>query len=337
MSNLDTRVECAVVIVTYNSASDIIRVLDSLPAAAAGLTLRIIVVDNGSSDATVDLACHYANVTCVTTGANLGYAGGINVGREQAGEYSALLVLNPDVTLDRGAIREMVSALDDAEVGIVAPRLLDRQGQWFPSLRRFPTLARAVGDGLLGRRLGRRPGRLSETVWSRESYEQQHPVDWATGAALLVSAACDRAIGPWDERFFLYSEETDYAARARNAGFRIEYVPTARVFHEGGGSGQSAALVALMAISRVRYVEKHGRWPLAYRVALIVAEFLRSGDPGHRTALKMLLRKSRWLSFVEDLRDSSATESSINSSTPRIGGQADYPTALAVQDGSGNP
>lgn len=337
MSSSDTHVECAIVIVTYNSGRDIIKLLDSLPAAAAGLTTRIIVVDNGSSDATVGLVRGYGGVTCVATGANLGYSGGINVGRKQAGEYSAVLILNPDVVLDRGAIREMVSALNDAEVGIVAPQLLDRQGQWFPSLRRFPTLARAVGDGLLGRRLGRRPGGFSETVWHRESYEQQHPIDWATGAALLVAAACDRAVGPWDERFFLYSEETDYAVRARNAGFRMEYVPTARVFHEGGGSGQSAALVALMAISRVRYVEKHGRWPLAYRAALIVAEFLRSGDPGHRTALKMLLRKSRWLSFVEDLRDSSAAENSVNSRAPRISGHGDHATALAAQDGSGNP
>lgn len=337
MSNSDTHVECAIVIVAYNSERDITKLLESLPAAGVGLTTRTIVVDNGSSDATIDLVRSHAGVTCVATGANLGYAGGINVGRRQAGEYSALLVLNPDVILGPGAIREMVSALHDPTVGIVAPRLLNRQGEWFPSLRRFPTLARAVGDGLLGRRLGRRPAGLSETIWQRESYELQHPVDWATGAALLVSAACDRAVGPWDEQFFLYSEETDYAVRARNAGFRMEYVPTARVFHDGGGSGQSAALTALMAISRVRYIEKHGRWPLAYWAALIVAEFLRSGDPGHRTALKMLLRKSRWLSFVVDLRDSSATESRVKSSVPRISGHGGYPTVMSAQDGSGKP
>jgi GT2 family glycosyltransferase len=317
MANSDSHVDCAIVIVTYNSARDIIPVLDSLPAAAQGLALRIVVVDNGSSDATVDLVRGDARVTCVTTGANLGYAGGINIGRREAGEFSALLVLNPDVVLDRGAIREMVCALHDPSVGIVAPRLFDRDGQWFPSLRRFPTLARAIGDGLLGSRLSRRPGRLSEMIWHKEAYSQPHPVDWATGAALLISAACDRAIGPWDERFFLYSEETDYALRAREAGFRMEYVPTARVFHHGGGSGRSAALVALMAISRVRYIDKHGRWPMAYRAALIVAELLRCGDPGHRTALKVLLRRSRWATFVADIRDSPATESCNALHAPR--------------------
>lgn len=316
MTISNARVDCAIIIVTYNSARDIVRVLDSLATAAAGLTLRIIVVDNGSSDATVELVRGYPGVTCVAAGANLGYAGGINVGRNHAGEYSALLVLNPDVVLDRGAIREMVSALHDPAVGMIAPRLLGSEGQWFPSLRRFPMLARAIGDGLLGSRLSRRPGVLSETIWQQEPYGQRHPVDWATGAALLISAACDRVVGSWDERFFLYSEETDYAVRARNAGFRMEYVPTARVFHDGGGSGQSAALVALMALSRVRYVEKHGRWPIAYRAALVVAEFLRCGDQGHRTALKLLLRRSRWKSFVTDLRDSSPSESRITANTP---------------------
>lgn len=301
MTRSANRVDCAIVIVTYNSARDIVRVLGSVAAAAAGLTLRIIVVDNGSSDETIELARGYADVTCVAAGANLGYAGGINVGRRRAGEYSALLVLNPDVVLDRGAIREMVCALRDPAVGMVAPRLLGSEGQWFPSLRRFPTLARAVGDGLLGSRLSRRPGRFSEMIWQERPYEQRHPVDWATGAALLVSAACDQAVGSWDERFFLYSEETDYAVRARIAGFRMEYVPTARVFHQGGGSGQSAALVALMALSRVRYMEKHGGWPVAYRAALIVAELLRCADPGHRAALKLLLRRSRWRGFVSSL------------------------------------
>src|SRR5580693_1481698 len=93
---LPGRVDCAVVIVTYNSAGDIARALDSLPAAAAGLTVRTVVVDNGSTDATVRLARARTDVSCVESGANLGYAGGINVGREHAGDYSALLVLNPD-------------------------------------------------------------------------------------------------------------------------------------------------------------------------------------------------------------------------------------------------
>jgi GT2 family glycosyltransferase len=292
------RVDCAVVVVTYNSVRDIGVLLDSLPAAAAGLTIRTIVVDNGSADGTVELVRSRPDVTCVEAGVNLGYAGGINVGRSQGGEYSALLVLNPDAEFDAGALREMFAALEDPAVGIVVPMLLDADGVRLPSLRREPTLMRAIGDGLLGRRASLLPGWLSEMVWEEQAYGYRHPVEWATGAALLISDACDRAVGRWDERFFLYSEETDYFARARTAGYRVDYLPSAQVCHRGGGSGRSAALQALQAVNRVRYVEKHGRWPRLYWLAVILHEMLRSGDPGHRRALLTVLRRSRWESVL---------------------------------------
>lgn len=289
------RVDCAVVVVTYNSVQDIAGLLQSLPAAADGLTMRIIVVDNGSADATVSTVHGWPDVICIETGSNLGYAGGINVGREDVGECSALLIVNPDVVLAPRALRNLFTALQDrAEVGIVAPTLIGPDGCRLPSLRRRPTLARTIGDALPGGRLAWRPGWLTEIVWDKRSYRYRHTVDWATGAVLLISANCDRVIGPWDERFFLYSEETDYAARAWAAGFHVEYVPDARATHRGAGSGRSDYLVALLAISRIRYAEKYSRWPWAYRSAMIAAELLRCGRPGHRLALRLVLRRSRW-------------------------------------------
>jgi N-acetylglucosaminyl-diphospho-decaprenol L-rhamnosyltransferase len=76
---------------------------------------------------------------------------------------------------------------------------------------------------------------------------------------ILISAACDRMVSAWGEGFFLYSEEVDYAARARAAGLRTEYVPQAWARHRKDGSGQSHPLTALMAVNRVRYFEKHGK------------------------------------------------------------------------------
>jgi GT2 family glycosyltransferase len=299
------RADCAVVVVTYNSAGDIAGLLDSLPAAAAGLRVRVIVVDNGSTDGTVALVRSHPDVTCVETGANLGYAGGINVGRSHGGEYSTLLVLNPDARLEAGALRELLAALDDPAVGVVVPMLLDAEGRRLHSLRREPALMRALGDALLGGRVRHRPGLLSEMVWQERPYGHRHPVDWATGAAMLVSAACDRAVGCWDERFFLYSEETDYFARARAAGFRVDYQPSARVCHRGGGSGRSDALLALQAVNRVRYMEKHHRWPRPYWLTVILHEMLRSGSPGHRGALLAVLHRSGWDSMLRRFQSGS--------------------------------
>jgi GT2 family glycosyltransferase len=114
---------------------------------------------------------------------------------------------------------------------------------------------------------------------------------------LLVSAACDAAVGPWDERFFMYSEEVDHAARVRAAGFSIDYVPTARAQHRAGGSGSSSALTALMAVNRVRYMEKRRRRAGLFRAAVTLHELIRVGNPGHRFALRILLRRSRWLAL----------------------------------------
>lgn len=308
------RVDCAVVIVTYNSAHDIPALLDAIPAAADGLTLRTIVVDNGSADSTVDLV-RKRSVLCIEAGENLGYSGGINVGRAHAGEFSSLLVLNPDVVLASGALRNMHAALNNPAIGMVVPRLESGDGRLYLSLRREPSVTRAIADGLLGHRLPGRPGWLSEIVRNESSYSSRRAVDWAGGAVLLISAACDRTVGPWDEGFFLYSEDTDYAARARTAGFRIEYLPSAKAQHLGGGSGHSNNLTALMAVSRVRYAKKHGKHPRAYRLAVAICEALRSSDPGHRAALRAVLKPSKWEPLTLSLRKPSA----VNRMTPGTG------------------
>lgn len=295
--------DCAVVIVTYNSVHCIAGLLESLPAAAPGLTLRAVVVDNGSSDDTVRVVRNSPGVTLVETGMNLGYAAGINVGRRGVGSYSALLVVNPDVVLEEGSITRMHTALSDPAVGIVVPALVDADGRRFRSLRREPTLSRAIGEGLLGDHMGGRPSWLSEMVRDEEAYQVPHSVDWATGAVFMISAACVRKVGDWDERFFLYAEEVDYAARARALGWRVKYLPAARAYHTGGGSGQSSTLAALMAVNRIRYMEKHrGGRARAFRAAVILGELARSHDPVHRVTLRYLLRRSSWPALVDGKR-----------------------------------
>ena len=296
--------DCAVVIVTYNSARHIGDLLASLPDAAAGLTMKVIVVDNGSRDDTVARIRAHSDVTCVEAGDNLGYSGGINVGRRHAGDYGALAVLNPDLVLDPGSLREMFGALGDRSVGVVVPMILNFEGRLELSLRREPTLLTEIGDALFAHHFRRAPARLTDLVGREREYGYRHVVDWASGAALLVSHACDRQVGAWDERFFLYMEEVDYAARVRAAGFRVMYEPLARVRHLGGGSSQSPLLVALMAVSRVRYFEKHGRRPRMLRAVVGLNQLLRSGKPNRRLALRTVARRSAWEPLIAGLKNS---------------------------------
>lgn len=294
-------VDCAIVVVSYNSARHIERLLDSIPAAAEALRIHCIVADNASSDETMSILRSRSDVTIVEAGQNLGYAGAINLGRKVIDGGCPLLILNPDLVLEPGSIARLYEGLDDLAVGVILPMLLNSDGSLYFSLRREPSPARAFGEALFGSRLSGRPGWLSEIVRDRRAYQESHDVEWAGGAAMLISAACNDAVGDWDDmRFFLYSEETDFAARARLHDYRIRYVPGARIQHEGGGSGQSSALSALMAVNRVRYYEKYHRRPATslFRAAVILHYLIRCADPQQRAALKAVLWRPSWAGLL---------------------------------------
>lgn len=290
-------VDCVLILVTYNSAEHVGGLLDSVPAAADGVSTRTIAVDNGSVDATLEVLRDRDDVVIVPAGENLGYSGAINLGRAHAGPCSSVLVLNPDLVLAPGAIAELYAALQEPGVGIAAPMLVNEDGSFYPTLRREPTVMRALGDGLVGARFPTRPGWLGETIRDPLAYRTPRDVAWAGGAVVLISADCHAAVGDWDEEtFFLYSEETDFAARARRRGYRIRFVPSARVTHEGAGSGRSPALGALLAVNRLRYFEKYHRRPLSslYRAAVVLGYALRSYDPAERVALRAVCSRASW-------------------------------------------
>lgn len=121
---------------------------------------------------------------------------------------------------------------------------------------------------------------------------------------MMIASECDKQVGPWDERFFLYSEEIDYATRARGHGFKIEYLPTARVLHSGGGSGTSDELDALLAVNRIRYAEKWDHWPRVFRGIVIFHELMRAYRRKHRITLRILLQRSSWSDLILKLQGS---------------------------------
>ncbi|HXW43595.1 MAG TPA: glycosyltransferase family 2 protein [Streptosporangiaceae bacterium] len=298
--DLRERIDCGIIIVTYNSADHVEALLDSLPAAIGKLSTRCVVVDNNSSDETISVLGRRHDAEVLRSTRNLGYSGAINLGRTSLGPCSSILILNPDLVVAPGAIEQLYEALNHGDIGVAVPKILSSDGELFLSLRREPSLARAIGEALFGSRLAWRPGWLSDTIRDRAAYQQPRDVDWAGGAALLISAACNEAVGDWDaDRFFLYSEETDFAARVRRCGYRIRYVPSAEVCHEGGGSGRSAALGALLAVNRVRYYEKYHGQPASSIFRLVVAfhYLLRCSDLADRRALHTVLRRSRWASL----------------------------------------
>ncbi|GAA2395032.1 glycosyltransferase [Nonomuraea africana] len=288
----------AVVIVTYASGriiEDCLRSLDH-DVQDAG-RFRVIVVDNASPDDTVDRVRAYGQgVELIETGRNGGFAFGVNAGLAAA-QGCDVLVLNADIRLRPGAIGLLLKALEQPGVGIAVPKLLDENGALQLSLRRRPTVLRALGEAALGGfRAGRLPA-LGELVADPRDYRRARTVDWATGAAWLISRACAEALGPLDDRYFLYSEETEYMLRAGKHGFAVRYEPEAVAVHLGGDQVASDRLWALAAANRVRlHRQLYGRPRGALmRAAVTLNEASRAPARGrHRAAVKELLTMAEW-------------------------------------------
>jgi N-acetylglucosaminyl-diphospho-decaprenol L-rhamnosyltransferase len=255
--------ELGIVVVTHNSAAVVGDLLDGLPAALAGLSADVVVVDNGSTDGTGELVARRTDCTLVLE-QNRGYSAGLNRGLRTVRSAGPVLLLNPDVRMHPGSIPPLVAALSRSRTGVVVPRLVDDTGRLAHSLRREPTLARAVGLGRTGR-----PA-LSEAVVESAAYESPGVADWATGAVMLLSRECYDAVGGWDESYFLYSEETDYCLRARDLGWSTRYEPSATAVHIGAQSGQSPRIHAMQIVNRVRlFRRRHG--PAASSLYLLLA------------------------------------------------------------------
>lgn len=282
--------DVAVIVVTYNSAAVIGDLLDSLPAALDGLSADVVVVDNSSTDTTVALL-EGRDDCSVIRAPNRGYAAGINEGMRHVGPAAAILVLNPDVRLDPGAVPRLLAPLSQPAVGIVAPRVYSEDGTLHLSLRRTPTLGRALG---LGRT---RLAALSEYVHEPEVYQRPGPTDWALGAILAISAACAADVGDWDESYFLYSEETDFCLRARDRGWVTWYEPSATATHIGGASGQNDFTHTMQILNRVRlYRRRSGAVAgFCYYLLTILSEasWALRGHHRSRAAIRALLRPSQ--------------------------------------------
>ena len=292
----DDHTDVAVLVVTYNSEADIPVLLESLRPEALEQSIKVIVADNSPSPSTLLALKDHPDVFAFATGGNLGYAAAINAAVAIAGTTDAYLVLNPDMRVEPGSLRALRDRMATSRAGVVVPQLLDDDGTVYPSLRREPSISRAFGDALLGSRLPGRPSWLSEMDFDSESYLHAHKIDWATGAALLIRPDVTEVVGDWEEAYFLYSEETDFLHRVREAGAEVWFEPRSRMMHCRGGSGTSAALDALMATNRIRYIRKFhpGGYSRAFRAAVVLSAVLRSPVPRRTEVLTAVSREKAW-------------------------------------------
>lgn len=205
------------IVVTYNSESVILSCLESIEAST--VASKIIVVDNGSIDGTIEtIAQRYPDIS-VHAGANLGFAGGCNCGVRLAGDgFEAYFFLNPDARVSPTCLELLKKSLDeDPTLAVVSPTVLHPDSG----------VVLYAGAALDFESLN------FEVLTSREvgSHDTTRETGRPTGAAMLVRRTSLEAVGPMDDSYFLYWEECEWAARFHSSGFKIGYVPNATVLH----------------------------------------------------------------------------------------------------------
>jgi N-acetylglucosaminyl-diphospho-decaprenol L-rhamnosyltransferase len=301
----------AVVVVTYNSADVLAQCLASLRGGGAdGVELTdVVVVDNASSDSSTEIAKATCGlpISVVQLTENTGYAAGVNAGVTslRTRRPEAVMVLNPDCRLRPGALATLAQALRTPGRGIVAPRLVNLDGSLQPTLRRLPTVLGAFAEAILGGRIADRLG-FGELIFSDGAHESAGPAAWVTGAALLIAWALLESVGPWDERFLLYSEETEFMLRASDRGWSTWYEPAAVVEHKGGDSGTRPGLAALLTVNKVTlFRRRHGAVSgLFYSCGVLLGTLLRAvaGQRTARASVAALLFPSHRITSLAELR-----------------------------------
>jgi len=247
-----------ILIVSFHSAPLMERAL-SVARELGGEAAHVIVVDNSPGDGTAEVVRSAAPAaTRIANRTNRGYAAAVNQALAVA-TADVVLLLNPDVQRVSGRYEDVVEAFRDPRVAAVAPRLLDVDGRVQPTCFRAPRPFDLLSEELaLVHRFPRwqRPRGYRMLDWD---YRDARRVDAVTGACLFLRRAALADVGPFDERFFVYYEETDWLIRAKRRGWHTMFIPSLEAVHVSAGSspGISARASLLLLESQHRYARKH--------------------------------------------------------------------------------
>jgi GT2 family glycosyltransferase len=246
-----------VVVVNFHSAGLIGRTIE-IVREFAGAGARLIMVDNSPGDGAAEhVRAADPEALVVANPVNRGYAAAVNQAVAVA-DADLLLLLNPDIGCISGSYVDVLNAFRDPCVGAVVTRLLNSDGTLQPSCIRAPRPFDLISEDLgFAARFPtwQRPRRYRMLDWD---HREARPVDAARGACLFIRRAAIADVGPFDEFFFLYFEETDWLIRAKRRGWRAVFLPTIEAVHTGAGSSPDVSSRILLHLeSQHRYAQKH--------------------------------------------------------------------------------
>jgi len=260
-------VKVSVIIVTYNSAAEIIPCLSSIDENGGDIEREIIVVDNASMDGTAELVGErFPSVRVIRNDRNRGFGAAINQGARAAdGRY--LFLINPDSVLTNNGLPEAIIFMDAHQgVGAAGCKVVNPDGAIQLSCRSFPSygtiffsrysiMSRLFPNNRFSRRF----------LLADLDHDEKRAVDWVSGAAMLLRKAALDEAGGFDEDYFLFIEDIDLCWRLRRKGWEVYYLPYPVVLHHIGKSSEKVKLRSIYHHHRSIFLfyRKHYRRPLA--------------------------------------------------------------------------
>ena len=268
------KVDVSIVIVNYNVKEYIVNLINSISEAASGLAVEIILVDNNSSDGSVEyLTQRFPDIQIIANKENVGFGKANNQGIAIAkGRYT--LLLNPDTIIKKDTLEVMVSHMDNhPNTGASGCKLLNPDGTFAPESRRsVPTPLSALWKVLGLTSLFPRSKRFSDYYlgWMDEDEEGAIPV--LSGAFMFYRTDVLKKLNGFDERFFMYGEDIDLSYRTTQLGYQIDYVPITSIIHYKGESTKKDNLDYVIMFNKAMYqfFEKHYSSGYSYLFKFVV-------------------------------------------------------------------
>ncbi len=273
-----------VVIVNWNSGSQVLECVSSIARGSDSDLARIIVVDNGSTDGSEKQLLPLKAVQLIEAGSNLGFGKACNLGARH-GNAKYILFLNPDAAVYPASLQSLLDYMerpDTQDVGVCGVQLKDELGEISRSCTRFPTvtgfLAHTVGLDHFIPKLGH---------FMREwDHESDRSVDHVIGAFYLIRREIFDRLQGFDERFFVYLEDLDLSRRVKALGWRVEFLSSVQAYHKGGGTSDQVKARRLFYSQRSKIIYSYKYFGFFGATLVLLSTLLL--EPLSRTAISIL-------------------------------------------------
>ncbi len=244
-----------ILIVNYNSTEALLKCLDSIFDTNGYIDVKVFVYDNNSHD-DVDAILHkFPQIDLVKSPCNNGFARGVNCMLEK-GRAPYVMLLNPDTIVFKGLFEKSLNYMDaNQDVGIMGPKVVNRDWSTQGSARSFPSLHTALfgRSSLLTRLFPNNRFSRANILTLDSDGKASIEADWVSGACMIARRKAMKDIGAMDERFFMYWEDADWCKRMWQKGWKVIYNPCVSMQHYVGGSSSKSIFRSVFSFHRSTY------------------------------------------------------------------------------------